>query len=156
MSRANWPGSPGILPCLAPQPWGHKHKPPYRLDRCWGSNSGSRASPASIFMTEPFPRAYLCYLETGSYVTKAGLKLTMYTYKDMYTYVVICIHICNRVWPCWRKCVTVGVGFETLLLAAWKSVFSQFSVEQDVQLSAPSPAPGLPGCFFAPTMMVMD
>ena len=24
----------------------------------------------------------------------------------------------------WRKCVTVGVGFETLFLAAWKTVFS--------------------------------
>jgi hypothetical protein len=22
------------------------------------------------------------------------------------------------VWPCWRKCVIVGVGFETLLLAS--------------------------------------
>ena len=27
------------------------------------------------------------------------------------------------VWPCWRKYVTVGVGFETFLLASWKSVF---------------------------------
>jgi hypothetical protein len=25
--------------------------------------------------------------------------------------------------PCWRKCVTVWVGFETLLLAVWKPVF---------------------------------
>jgi hypothetical protein len=23
----------------------------------------------------------------------------------------------EEVWPCWRKCVTVGVGFKTLLLA---------------------------------------
>ena len=23
-----------------------------------------------------------------------------------------------EVWPCWRKCVTVGVGFKTLILAA--------------------------------------
>ena len=27
------------------------------------------------------------------------------------------------VWPCWRKCVTVGVGFEMFLLTTWKSVF---------------------------------
>ena len=27
-----------------------------------------------------------------------------------------------EVWLCWRKCVTVGMGFETLLLAAWKSL----------------------------------
>ena len=24
------------------------------------------------------------------------------------------------VWPFWSKCVTVGVGFKTLILAAWK------------------------------------
>ena len=29
-----------------------------------------------------------------------------------------------EVWPCWSKCVTVGVGSKTLFLAAWKSVFS--------------------------------
>jgi hypothetical protein len=26
-------------------------------------------------------------------------------------------------WPCWRKCVTVGVHNETLLLAMWELVF---------------------------------
>jgi hypothetical protein len=26
--------------------------------------------------------------------------------------------------PYWKKCVTVGVDFKTLLLAAWKPVFS--------------------------------
>jgi hypothetical protein len=26
------------------------------------------------------------------------------------------------VWPCWRKCITVGMGFETLLLTAWEAV----------------------------------
>jgi hypothetical protein len=29
-----------------------------------------------------------------------------------------------EVWPGWRKGVTVGVGFKTLILAAWKPVFS--------------------------------
>jgi hypothetical protein len=28
-----------------------------------------------------------------------------------------------KVWPCWSRCVTVGVGFKTLILAAWRSVF---------------------------------
>ena len=28
-----------------------------------------------------------------------------------------------EVWPCWTRCVTLGVGFKTLILAAWKSVF---------------------------------
>jgi hypothetical protein len=28
------------------------------------------------------------------------------------------------VWPCWSRCVTVGVGFKILILAAWKSVLS--------------------------------
>ena len=28
------------------------------------------------------------------------------------------------VWPCWSRCVTVGMGFKTLVLAAWKQVFS--------------------------------
>jgi hypothetical protein len=29
-----------------------------------------------------------------------------------------------RVWPCRNRCATVCVGFKTLLLAAWKPVFS--------------------------------
>ena len=28
-----------------------------------------------------------------------------------------------EVWPCWSRCVTVGVSFKTLILAAWKPVF---------------------------------
>jgi hypothetical protein len=27
------------------------------------------------------------------------------------------------VWPCLSRCVTVGVGFKTLILAAWEPVF---------------------------------
>jgi hypothetical protein len=41
--------------------------------------------------------------------------------------------------PCWRKCVTVGVGFKTFILAAWKPVF-KLPLEHEVELSAP-PAP---------------
>jgi len=41
-----------------------------------------------------------------------------------------------------------GMGFETLLLAAWKPVFSCLPLEQDVELLAP-PAPCLPGCCHA-------
>jgi hypothetical protein len=58
-------------------------------------------------------------------------------------------------WPCWSRCVTVGVGFKTLILAAWKSVFCQQSSDEDVELSAP-PAPGLPGCCHAPALMILD
>jgi hypothetical protein len=29
----------------------------------------------------------------------------------------------EQMWPCWSRCVTVGVGFKTLILTAWKSVF---------------------------------
>ena len=42
------------------------------------------------------------------------------------------------VWPCWRKCVTVEVGFEVSYM--FKSVLPLLSVE----LSAPSLAPHLP------------
>ena len=28
------------------------------------------------------------------------------------------VALLEEVWLCWKKCVTVGVGFETLLLAA--------------------------------------
>ena len=42
-------------------------------------------------------------------------------------------------WPCWRKYVTVGMGFETLLLllATWKTVCSWLPLDEDVELSAP-------------------
>jgi hypothetical protein len=29
----------------------------------------------------------------------------------------------EEVWPYWRRYVTVGAGFKTLILAVWKSVF---------------------------------
>ena len=56
------------------------------------------------------------------------------------------VTLLEYVWPYWRKYVTVGVGLETLLLAAWKTVSSWLSSDQDVELSAPSPTPCLPGC----------
>jgi hypothetical protein len=37
-----------------------------------------------------------------------------------------------------NKCTTVGVGFESFFLAAWKTVFSCLSSEQDIELSGPS------------------
>jgi hypothetical protein len=55
----------------------------------------------------------------------------------------------------WRKCVTVGVDFETLLLAAWEPVFSCWSLKQDVELSA-TPMLCLPGCCHAPALIIMD
>ena len=34
-----------------------------------------------------------------------------------------CVALLEYVWPCGSRHVTVGVGFKTLILAAWKSVF---------------------------------
>lgn len=48
----------------------------------------------------------------------------------------------KEAWPCWRKYVPVGVGFETHLLATWETVFSCLPLEQDVELPA-TPAPCL-------------
>ena len=59
----------------------------------------------------------------------------------------------EQVWPCWSRYVTVGMGFETLILAAWKSVFQKPS-DEDVELSA-TPAPCLPGCCHARTLRIM-
>jgi hypothetical protein len=48
------------------------------------------------------------------------------------------VSLLKQVWPCWTKCITVRVGFETLLLASWKPVFSWLPFERDIELSAPS------------------
>ena len=50
--------------------------------------------------------------------------------------------------------VTVGVGFETLLLATWETVFWLTS-DQDVDLSVPL-VPCLPRPCHAPALMIMD
>jgi len=61
-----------------------------------------------------------------------------------------------KVWPCWRKSVTLGMGLETLLPPARGcSVCSWLPSGEDVELSAP-PAPGLPGCSHVPALMIMD
>ena len=56
---------------------------------------------------------------------------------------------------CWSRHVTVGMGFNTLVLAAWKPVFSCLPLEQDVEFSN-IPIPCLPGYCHAPTLMIMD
>jgi hypothetical protein len=53
-------------------------------------------------------------------------------------------------WVCHCEC-----GHKTLILVAWKSVFHEQPLDEDVELSAP-PAPCLPGCCHASTLMVMD
>ena len=60
-----------------------------------------------------------------------------------------------RRWSCWRNCVTVGVGNETLLQTMWEPVFSYLPSEKEVELAAP-PAPHLPGHCHAPALMIMD
>jgi hypothetical protein len=55
------------------------------------------------------------------------------------------VALMEEVCPCWKKYVTMGVGFETLPTAAWKTVvFSYLHSEKDVELSAPQ-APCLHG-----------
>jgi hypothetical protein len=46
------------------------------------------------------------------------------------------------VWPCWRKCVTVGMGIVVSYTQARPSVAHSLllHVDQDVEFSAPSPA----------------
>jgi hypothetical protein len=46
-------------------------------------------------------------------------------------------------------------GFKTLILAAWKPVFSGRPSDEDVELSAPH-VPWLPGCCPVPALMIMD
>ena len=60
-----------------------------------------------------------------------------------------------KVWPCWSRCVTVGVGYKSLLLAAWMLVFCKQPSDEDVELSAP-PVPCLPGRCHVPTLMIME
>jgi hypothetical protein len=57
--------------------------------------------------------------------------------------VLLGMFLLEQVWPCWRKLITMGMGFETLLLATWKTVCYWLPLDKDVELSA-SPAPCLP------------
>ena len=62
------------------------------------------------------------------------------------------VALLKEVWPCWRKYVIVGVGFEAPKLklrpVKRESVFSWMLSNQDVELSA-SPVPCLPRCCHA-------
>ena len=51
------------------------------------------------------------------------------------------------------KCVTVGMGFKTLTLVAWKSVFYLQPSDEDVELSAPPAC--LPRCCHVPTLTIL-
>ena len=56
----------------------------------------------------------------------------------------------------WRKkCVTVEVGFEILFLTVWKPVFSQLTLEQELELSASQCHVCLHSAML-PTIMIMD
>ena len=48
-----------------------------------------------------------------------------------------------EVWPYWRKYANIGVGFETLLLTAWKTVCSWLPLDKDVELSPSRAMPAL-------------
>lgn len=57
-------------------------------------------------------------------------------------------------WPCWLKCVTVGVDFEALT-SAEELVFFWLKSDEDVEFSGPL-APCLPGSCHDPVLMIMD
>jgi hypothetical protein len=59
-----------------------------------------------------------------------------------------------EVWPFWRKCVTMGLSFKILVLAAWKPVSSCFPLEEVVELSDPPVFCQLGNCR-APALMIM-
>ena len=55
-------------------------------------------------------------------------------------------------WLCWRKCIILGVGFEVSYAQAPGRVAHSLlllPVDQNVELSAPSLVPCLPGCCHA-------
>jgi len=60
-----------------------------------------------------------------------------------------------EVWPCWSRCVTVGMGFKTLLLAVWNRVFHYQPSDKDVDPSV-LPALCLPGCCHALALVITD
>ena len=56
------------------------------------------------------------------------------------------------VWPCWRWGFTVKMGFEVIHAQATPTMTHKLLLlpaHQDVELSASSPAPYLPGCCHA-------
>ena len=53
------------------------------------------------------------------------------------------------------KCVTMGVGLENFLLAAWNLVFSCLPLDEDVELSAAPALCQLARCH-SPALMIMD
>jgi hypothetical protein len=86
--------------------------------------------------------------------------LHVYFVRSLIVSVMVCIHLTRNAMI--RRCGLVGVGvsqwvraLKTLVLAAWKPVFSQQPSDEDVELSSP-PAPCLPGCCNGPAMMIMD
>jgi hypothetical protein len=61
------------------------------------------------------------------------------------------VDLLEKMWPCWRKCVTTGAGFETILLTVHETVFSRLLSEKETELSA-SPMSFLPGHCHATTL----
>ena len=59
------------------------------------------------------------------------------------------------VWPCWRNCVTIEVGFKNLLLAVWKPIdLLLFAFGARHRILSNSHI-CLTGCYHAPTLMLM-
>ena len=55
------------------------------------------------------------------------IQIELYNILSSCVCVMLCICLAQgwhyyKVWPYWSRCVTVGVGFKTLILVAWKQV----------------------------------
>jgi hypothetical protein len=64
-----------------------------------------------------------------------------------------CVSLLEYVWPCWRNCFTVGVGFEVFCSSSIQCGRDPppagcfwLSGDKDLELSVSSPAPCLAGC----------
>ena len=66
---------------------------------CWELNLGPLLAPVSL--------------------TRSGPQIYYYKYTQTHQKRAREWHYLE-VWPCWNRYVTVGVGFKTLILAAWK------------------------------------
>ena len=56
------------------------------------------------------------------------------------------VSLLEWVWPCWRKCVTVGVGFEVSYAQDTANVSVNFLLLQGIGLSVATPVPHLYAC----------
>jgi len=87
---------------------------------------GTGSCPAEIYTEH---RLFYCYFELTYFVM---LSYLLWADCPLNSLLLHCddLNACpgsgtiKKVWPCWRKCVTVGMGLKIFILAAWKPVLS--------------------------------